>query len=61
MTPKSSGPIISKTAGDTDSVTIEHPIGNGTWGIKWSKWSHYRITDDVSEVLIVTSVCLGVR
>jgi len=27
-------PIISKMVGDRDSVT---PIGNGTWGIKWSR------------------------
>ena len=38
-------PNISKTAGDKDSVTMEHlmwPIGNGIWWIEWSRdrWRH---------------------
>jgi len=36
------GPIISKTAGDTDSGAPY--TGNSTWGIKWSRtWWHHVI------------------
>jgi len=58
VTPKFSGPIISKTAGDTDLVTIEHlqemayVVSNGL------------MTDDITwprTVNIVTSVCLGAK
>jgi len=30
-------PDISKTAGDRDSVPKVPPIGNGLWGIEWSR------------------------
>jgi len=38
VTPICLGPIISKMAGDRDSVTIEHlEMAPGEWGIKWSR------------------------
>ena len=55
MTTKCLWPIISKTAGDTVSVTIEH-LQETAHGA-----SNGHMTDDVDEVLIVTSVCLGAR
>jgi len=53
--PKMFGAIISKTVGDTASVTTEH-LWEMVYGV-----SNGNMTDDVNEVLIVTSVCLVAR
>jgi len=38
VTPMSLEPDVSKSAGDRDSVPIKvPPIGNGLWGIEWSR------------------------
>jgi len=55
VTQKCLGSIISKTTGDRLGYN-RTPIWNGTLGV-----SNGHMTDDVGEVLIVTSECLGAR
>ena len=48
VTLKCLGPIVSKTAKDIDSVTIEH-LANGVWGIKWphDRWCQWSVNRDL--------------
>jgi len=53
VTPKCLGPIISKTAGDTDSVTIEH-LYEMAYGV-----SNGHTTDDLGEECSCDLVMFG--